>query len=106
MGYSQGWVEKVLLGPVKGYARILAGGGDRNRSGAGTKTSRRHKRLVGKSTWFQMKDKERDEEIGEGAAKIARGEDQGDKRLPMRQFSNILFIPHTRGGMLKKSIQE
>ena len=105
MGYSQEWQQKVLTSAIKGYCKILykvqSGLCRRNRSGASSWLTRRHKRLVGQATWF--KSKERENEKGEKQSGRTEW-----KRTPMNreEFTTVMFIPHTKEGKLKRKLQE
>merc|ERR1712081_71251 len=105
MGYSQEWRQKVLTSAKKGYCKILykvqSGLCRRNRSGASSWLTRRHKRLVGQATWF--KSKERENEKGEKQSGRTEW-----KRTPMNreEFTTVMFIPHTKEGKLKRTLQE
>ena len=61
MGYNYDWRSKVLLSAIKGYSRILNKGTQRNQPGFSSTTARRHKRVMGPSTWFHVKPKENEE---------------------------------------------
>ena len=104
MGYSQEWQQKVLTSAIKGYCKILykvqRGLCRRNRSGASSWLTRRHKRLVGQATWF--KSKERENEKGEKQSGRTEW-----KRTPMNreEFTTVMFIPHTKEEKLKKKLQ-
>ena len=86
MGYPEEWVEKVLLGAAKGYARILTLEG-RNRSGVSTRLQKRHKRLLGPSNWFISK--EAGEKLeGEGEDR-PRENRNGPKNHNRQQYTKI-----------------
>ena len=93
---------------MKGYTRLLSRcqnlGIPRNREGKATKFARRHRKLLGQSTWFQKKKNENEEEetSGETEPKTKVGE---GRRNDEREYTNIMFIPHTKGGKLKKELQ-
>ena len=104
MGYDFEWRYKVLLSAIKGYSRILSKETPRNRPGVNSRTARRHKRVMGPSTWFHVKPKEdeEDEKPKEARKKPQRGEEQPVDR---RQFEQVMFIQHTENSILKKKLQ-
>ena len=93
-----------MFSAIKGYSRILNKGTPRNRPGFSSVTARRHKRVMGPSTWFQTrpKENEQDEEPRETRKKPLKGEKEvADKR----QFQQVMFIQHTENSDLKKKLQ-
>ena len=57
-GFQDKWILNVLDMATTGYMRMLdieANGGNKvNRDGAGNTTSRRYKKLLGKTVWFKQ----------------------------------------------------
>ena len=56
-GYSSSWREKVLEAATRGYERLwmmeIEGKGRLNRPEASSRKTRRWKKLMGKTNWFQ-----------------------------------------------------
>ena len=102
MGYSKKWRENVLTSAIEGYMKI-AHKENRNRSGSATLMSRRHKRLCGKSTWFQGKtnNEPRDEtKKTEEKPKPKKGAAQKGKVV----IESVWFIPYTKNSALKERL--
>ena len=57
-GYSLEWTERILLGAIKGYARVLSTCSQedlpRNRPGWRSKVGRRYKKIMGPAEWFKQ----------------------------------------------------
>merc|ERR1711954_206549 len=111
MGYSREWRYKVLLSAIKGYTRVLRkvdlGLVARNRPGRDTRQKRRHKKLLGPATWFQV---QREEDGNSEHGSERRDQPPEKKNEPeigdQRQFNNVMFIPYTKGSVLKKNLQK
>ena len=108
MGYGDGWRERVLMGAITGYCRTLAkvemGIVRRNRPGVSTLTNRRHKKLLGQSTWFKIRKEERKESQGKKKEKVRNVEDTVEEK-DTREFQNVMFIPYRKGSELRKKLQ-
>ena len=79
MGYPKAWREKVLLGAITRYSRILEavrnGTMVKNRPGACSRKTRRHKKMLRPAIWFQTNPKKKKEK---GAGMLQRErKDQG-----------------------------
>ena len=74
-GYGLEWREKVLLGTMKGYARIIFTCSQeelpRSRPGWRLKVGRRYKRFLGSAEWFKKKREE--ENFSTGVVQEPRG---------------------------------
>merc|ERR1711954_386438 len=95
MGYGTEWRERVLLSAIKGYSKILKKcedmGTPRNQPGCSTRKARRHKKVLGSSTWFQEREKE-EEEKGESQGKKGnRCQEKNEK-----EYTQVFLIQHTR----------
>merc|ERR1711954_146269 len=108
--YSQEWITRVQTSAIKGYTRILdkmrRGDCPRNRPGASSSTRRRHKGLAGQNNWYKCQNQEQEEEENQNFN--VRPDHQKRKKEPpgdRREFTNVLFIPHTKEGALKKKLQ-
>ena len=57
MGYQEEWIRRVIDNALKGYERLLfwveKGETRRHKRSRDTETSRRHKKLFGKTNWYQ-----------------------------------------------------
>ena len=75
-GYPLNWRMEVLSSAVKGYQRIWSmeseGTGHVNRPGWVTQNKRRAENLIGKSTWFMVKDKPQNQSSNLGTKKPVR----------------------------------
>ena len=98
----------MLSSAVKGYQRIWEmerkGTGYVNRPGWVTKNKRRAENLTGKSTWFMVKEKPKDQESGQSGAKKPLKRLQRTNKPP--KYETVLFCPYTPGSKLKKDLQE
>merc|ERR1711954_12723 len=111
MGYSREWRLKVLLSAIKGYTRVLRkvdlGLVARNRPGRDTKQKRRHKKLLRPATWFQVQREEDENSEPENKRKDQHLERKNEPEIgDQRQFNNVMFIPYTKGSVLKKNLQK
>ena len=69
-----------------------------------TLTNRRHKKLLGQSTWFKIRKEERKESQGKKKEKVRKEEDTVEEK-DTREFQNVMFIPYTKGSKLRKKLQ-
>ena len=98
-----------MMGSTTGYCRILAkvemGLVKRNRPGVSTMTNRRHKKLLGQSTWFKVRREEKKGGQGRKKERVRNGEETV-KEKDTREFQNVMFIPYTKGSELRKRLQD
>ena len=98
-GFSVSWVREALRSATIGYSRMikgeLLGEGKINRPEHMGRTSRRHKKLLGKATWFQKAGK-----ANEARTNVEKRKRQETVRKPVpaggkQKPESVLFVPHT-----------
>ena len=110
MGYAKEWIENVIRSALLGFKKYCHG--TINRPGMATRTARRRKKLVGKSTWFEKSQKQREDD-GEAKSPQNRPLEKGNsaKRRHRREekqpvVETAIFIPHTPGGALRDRLNK
>ena len=109
-GYSRDQARDITRSGILGYKRKWEVMPNRHRRGAETETSRRRKKMTGKTTWYLDKQAQRkDTPSNSVGGKRRRGKGGGeDESRPEthRQPSAVIFIERTPGGALVKEIRE
>ena len=80
-------------GEVRGEGRI-------NRPGASTRNKRRWTALCGKSSWFKKEKRKAEDQEASDPTRRKK------KRREQAEVESVLYVPHTEGSILKKTIQE
>ena len=108
-GYTLKWRESILMAAVTGYERVLwlerEGRTSRNRGRISTLMSRRARKLQGMYNWFQEKVRTEDTPV----VRTQNNTTRRKKSHPARRkiiYESVMFLPCTKGGILKRRLTE
>ena len=106
-GYNAKTRREVLISGMKGYIKMVRteeeGGTKVNRPRWEGATTRRYRKLAGKSNWYKKKSNS-SKEVTRCASKKARKRRKGEEEE--KKVEAVMFVPHTPGGLLAKMLQE
>ena len=98
-GYSPTQTQDIIEAGLKGYENLLKkcvrGEAKLHKSAAEGAGMRMRKKLLGKSTWFQKKKKEK-----------RKGKERRGSNEPLSDFTTVMFVSQTHNGILAKRLQK